>query len=93
MDLVDSHSYLDFPEEKSDVEGSETVVAFRVKLGETLTTIWITYLCYIALLINIKKKHATNNWIISPRVDQQYLFFRLLYAHTFLIDNFALVFC
>nr|XP_022308408.1 toll-like receptor 2 [Crassostrea virginica] len=39
MDLVDSHSYLDFPEEKSDVEGSETVVAFRVKLGETLTTI------------------------------------------------------
>ena len=39
IDLVDSHSYLDFPGEKSDVEGSETVVAFRVKLGETLTTI------------------------------------------------------
>ena len=32
MDLVDSHSYLDFPEE-------EAIAAFRVKLGETLTTI------------------------------------------------------
>ena len=39
MDLVDSHSYLDFPEEESELEGSEAFAAFRVKLGETLTTI------------------------------------------------------
>ena len=39
IDFVDSHSYLDFPEEKSELEGSEAFAAFRVKLGETLTTI------------------------------------------------------
>ena len=39
IDLVDSQSYLDFPEEESDVEDIEAFVAFRVKLGETLTTI------------------------------------------------------
>ena len=49
MDLVDSHSYLDFPEEESELEGSEAFAAFRVKLGETLTTIWIAYLCYNSL--------------------------------------------
>ena len=36
IDLVDSQSYLDFPEEESDVEGSEAFAAFRVKLAETL---------------------------------------------------------
>ena len=39
MDLVDSHSYLDFPKGESEFEGSEAFAAFRVKLGETLTTI------------------------------------------------------
>ena len=39
MDLMESHSYLDFPEEESELEGSEAIAAFRVKLGETLTTI------------------------------------------------------
>ena len=36
IDLVDSQSYLDFPEEESDVEDIEAFAAFRVKLAETL---------------------------------------------------------